>query len=111
MIAMIIRTLIFILFFFFRIARDDRHNEIKKQWANADQEKKLKRMIKSLGNNIPSESESENAITFTSIDILCSICLSFLQSRRDYLKSKILSWSNSQNHNQLCNQERIQKIN
>lgn len=54
---------------------------------------------------IPSGSKSENAIAFIPTDFPCSIQSSYLQSKRDRLKSEIPVHSNS------CNQQRLQKNN
>lgn len=69
-------------FGFSQIAWDARRNEIQKQWANADQETELEGMTKPLVSNIPSESESENAIAFAPIDVFGSTQPAYLQSRR-----------------------------
>lgn len=97
---MIIWTLIFILFFF-EIARDKRRNKIQKQRANANWEKKLKSMTKQLESNTLSKSENKSVITFALTDVLCSIQLSYLQSKCDCLESAILAWSN------ICKQKRL----
>lgn len=62
-------------------------------------------MTKPWESKIPSESESENAIGFIPTDFPCSIQSSYLQSKRDHLKSETPVQSNS------CNQNHLQKNN
>lgn len=60
-------------------------------------------MTKLLRSNIPSESRSKSVITFALTDIPCSTQPFYLQSRCDYLESKIPTWLN--NYNQECFQK------
>lgn len=66
-------------------------------------------MTKPLGRDIPSKIEIENSIVFALVDVFCSTQPSYLQSKCDHSKSETPSQLNSQNHNRLSNQERIQK--
>lgn len=96
---------------FSQIALDERCNKIQKQQVNADQQKKLERMTKPWGSDIPNKSETENTIAFAHVDVSCSTQLSYLKSRRDCLEYETPFLSNSQNYNLLSNQERVENNN